>query len=97
MKHASGHGKSILNLKGDGEDVHITMPNPIVRSMRPAIIGTIAARDSSAMIPLSLRIERALIAVGNESGAAPRRRRSAGRSGSAGRKPAELGRSPGRG
>jgi len=39
-----------------------------VRSMRPAIIGTIAARDSSAMIPLSLRIDRALIAVGNESG-----------------------------
>ena len=47
---------------------HITMPKPIVRSMRPAIIGTIAASDSSAMIALSLRIERALIAVGNDSG-----------------------------
>ena len=47
---------------------HITIPKPIVRSMRPAIIGTIAASDSSAMIPLSLRIERALIAVGNDCG-----------------------------
>ena len=36
--------------------------------MRPAIIGTIAASESSAMIALSLRIERKLIAVGNESG-----------------------------
>ena len=47
---------------------HITIPKPIVRSMRPAIIGTIAASESSAMIALSLRIERALIAVGNDSG-----------------------------
>jgi len=36
--------------------------------MRPAIIGIIAASESSAMIPLSLRIDRALIAVGNDCG-----------------------------
>ncbi len=40
----------------------------MVRSMRPAIIGNIAPSDSNAMIPLSLRIERTLSSVGNESG-----------------------------
>ena len=47
---------------------HITIPKPTVRSMRPAIIGTIAASARSAMIALSLRIDRALMAVGNDSG-----------------------------
>ena len=46
----------------------MTMPKPMVRSIRPAIIGNVAASDSSAMIALSLRIERALSAVGNVSG-----------------------------
>ena len=36
----------------------MTMPKPTVRSMRPAIIGKVAASDSSAMIALSARIER---------------------------------------
>ncbi len=36
----------------------MTMPKPTVRSMRPAIIGIVAASDSSAMIALSARIER---------------------------------------
>ena len=46
----------------------MTMPNPMVRSMRPVIIGSIAPSESSTMMPLSLRIERTLRAVGNESG-----------------------------
>ena len=46
----------------------MTMPNPTVRSMRPAIIGSIAASDSRAMIALSARIDRALSQVGNVSG-----------------------------
>jgi hypothetical protein len=39
---------------------HMTMPKPTVRSIRPAIIGKVAASDSSAMIALSARIERKL-------------------------------------
>ena len=46
----------------------MTMPKPTVRSMRPAIIGTIAASDSSAMIALSARIERKLRSVGKVRG-----------------------------
>jgi hypothetical protein len=46
----------------------MTMPNPMVRSMRPAIIGSMAPSDSNAMMPLSLKIDRTLIAVGKESG-----------------------------
>ena len=47
---------------------HITMPKPTVRSMRPAIIGRVAASASRATIDLSARIERALSQVGNVSG-----------------------------
>ena len=47
---------------------HMTMPNPTVRSMRPAIIGSVAASDRRAMIALSARIDRALSQVGNVSG-----------------------------
>ena len=39
---------------------HMTMPKPTVMSMRPAIIGSIAASASMAMIALSARIERKL-------------------------------------
>ena len=38
----------------------MTMPKPTLRSMRPAIIGTVAASDRRAMIALSARIERKL-------------------------------------
>jgi len=51
-----------LNLQADRQDMPQTMPKPMVRSIRPAIIGNVAASDSSAMIALSLRIERALSA-----------------------------------
>ena len=34
------------------------MPKPTLRSMRPAIIGIVAASDSIAMIALSARMER---------------------------------------
>ena len=46
----------------------MTMPKPTVRSMRPAIIGNVAASESIAMIALSLRMERALSEVGKVSG-----------------------------
>ena len=46
----------------------MTMPKPTVRSMRPAIIGKVAASASSATIDLSARIERKLSQVGNVSG-----------------------------
>ena len=68
IRQASGQGTWYWTWRLIARMCHITMPKPIVRSMRPAIIGTIAASDSSAMIALSLRIERALIAVGNDSG-----------------------------
>ena len=38
----------------------MTMPKPTVRSIRPAIIGKVAASERSAMIALSARIERKL-------------------------------------
>src|SRR6185437_11100246 len=47
---------------------HITMPNPTVRSIRPAIIGSVAASASNATIDLSARMERAFSQVGNVSG-----------------------------
>ena len=47
---------------------HITMPKPTVRSMRPAIIGSVAASASKATIDLSARIDLKLSQVGNVSG-----------------------------
>ena len=46
----------------------MTMPKPMVRSMRPAIIGKVAASDSSAMMALSARIERKFRYVGKVFG-----------------------------
>ena len=65
---ASGHGTPNLTCKLIARMCHMTIPKPTVRSMRPAIIGNVAASDSSAMIALSARIERALSAVGKVSG-----------------------------
>ena len=57
---ASGQGTPYMTCRPIARMCHMTMPKPTVRSMRPAIIGTIAASDSSAMIALSARIERKL-------------------------------------
>ena len=65
---ASGHGTPNLTCRLIARMCHITMPKPTVRSMRPAIIGSVAASESIAMIALSLRIERTLSVVGNVSG-----------------------------
>ena len=55
---ASGQGRPYLTWRLIARMCHITMPKPTVRSMRPAIIGSVAASDSRAMIALSARIER---------------------------------------
>ena len=46
----------------------MTMPKPMVRSIRPAIIGKVAASESSAMMALSARIERKFRYVGKVFG-----------------------------
>ena len=68
IRIASGQGTWYQTCRLIARMCHRTMPNPMVRSMRPAIIGSIAPSESSAMMPLSLRIERTLSTVGNESG-----------------------------
>ena len=55
---AIGHGTPNLTCSPIARMCHMTMPKPTVRSMRPAIIGIVAARDRSAMIALSARMER---------------------------------------
>ncbi len=68
ISRASGHGTQYWTCRLIARMCHMTMPKPTVRSMRPAIMGTVAASDRSAMIALSLRIERMLSAVGKVSG-----------------------------
>ena len=65
---ASGQGTPYFTCRLMARMCHITMPKPTVRSIRPAIIGKVAASDRSAMIALSARIDRALSQVGNVSG-----------------------------
>ena len=60
IRIASGQGTPYLTCRLIARMCHMTMPKPTVRSMRPAIIGSVAASDSSAMIALSARIERTL-------------------------------------
>ena len=56
----AGQGTPNFTIRLIARMCHITMPKPTVRSMRPAIIGKVAARESSAMIALSARMERKL-------------------------------------
>ena len=55
---ATGQGTPNLTISPIARMCHMTMPKPTVRSMRPAIIGIVAASESSAMIALSARMER---------------------------------------
>jgi len=58
-QNATGQRTPNLTCRLIARICHMTMPKPMVRSIRPAIIGNVAASDNSAMIALSLRIERA--------------------------------------
>ena len=60
IRIASGQGTPYMTCSPIARMCHMTMPKPTFRSMRPAIIGTVAASDRSAMIALSARIERKL-------------------------------------
>ena len=58
IRIASGQGTPYMTCRPIARMCHMTMPKPTLRSMRPAIIGTVAASDSIAMIALSARMER---------------------------------------